>query len=314
MIRAEELTKVYGDTIAVKGLDLHVGRGEAFGFVGPNGAGKTTTVNMLAGLIKPTRGRVYIDGELYVDENWMPTGASPLKAKIGYIPDTFGVYENLTVREYLYFFAAAYKLPAQEREPTVDDALDLTDLVPRADSMVAALSRGMQQRLAIARVLLHNPDLLLLDEPTSGLDPRARIEIRELLKELLRMGKTIFVSSHVLSELEDLCNRFGIIERGEMVFHGTLAELQAQIASGEMVRIRVAERTDEAAAALEAVPYVDGVDAADGTLTVHLSQPMTTPADLSALLFAKGFAITHYELLRPTLENVFMKLTKGLTQ
>lgn len=314
MLKTDKLTKAYGDVIAVKALDLHVGQGEAFGFVGPNGAGKTTTINMLAGLIKPTRGRVYIDGKLYVDENWMPYGASELKSKIGYIPDRFGVYENLSVREYLYFFACAYKLPPNQRGAAIDAALELTDLAPRAGAMVPALSRGMQQRLAIARVLLHNPDLLLLDEPTSGLDPRARVEIRALLEELRRMGKTIFIASHVLAELENLCTRIGIIERGEMLFKGTLDELRAKIATEQVVLVRVADRATDAAAAVEAEPYVGRVEVTGQELKVHMKEPMRGEDQLAQLLFAKGFALTHYEIQRPSLETVFMKLTKGLVQ
>jgi len=312
MIRTEQLTKVYGDIVAVKWLDLNVSQGEAYGFIGPNGAGKTTTINMLAGLLKPTRGRVYIDDELYIDENWMPHGASPVKSKIGYIPDSFGVYENLSVREYLYFFACAYKLPRDGRSAAIDGSLDLTDLGARADSMVHGLSRGMQQRLAIARVLLHNPGLLLLDEPASGLDPRARIEIRELLKELRSMGKTIFIASHVLTELEDMCTQFGIIEQGTLVFSGTLDELRDQIASELTVRIKVADRTEEAKLAIEDDSCVERVDETPNGLLVRSRGPLPDDAHLSRLLFSKGFSVTHYEIQRPTLETVFMRLTKGL--
>ena len=312
MIRTEQLTKVYGDVVAVKWLELNIGQGEAYGFIGPNGAGKTTTINMLAGLLKPTRGRIYIDDKLYVDENWMPHGASPLKSKIGYIPDSFGVYENLSVREYLYFFACAYKLPRNTRSSAIDASLELTDLGSRADSMVNALSRGMQQRLAIARVLLHNPGLLLLDEPASGLDPRARIEIRELLKELRNMGKTIFIASHVLTELEDMCTQFGIIEQGSLVFSGTLDELRDQIASEQTVRIKVADRTNEAKLTIESDSCVERVDETTNGLIVRTKGPLPDDAHFSRLLFSKGFPVTHYEIQRPTLETVFMKLTKGL--
>jgi len=314
MIRTEDLTKIYDDTIAVNELNLHVQKGDAFGFIGPNGAGKTTTISMLAGLVKPTRGRVFIDDTLYLDSTWMPHGAMPVKAKIGYIPDRFGVYENLTVREYLHFFACAYKLPADKRKTAIDDAIALTDLTARSGGLVAALSRGMQQRLALARVLLHNPEVLLLDEPASGLDARARVEVRELLKELRRMGKTIFVASHVLTELEDLCNRIGIVEAGSLMFVGTLDELRAKIATQQVVHVQVAGRGDEAIALIAAQPYVDTVQPTDGAIAVHMKTAMPSESHLAQQLCAAGFALTHYEIDRPTLETVFIKLTKGVLQ
>ena len=314
MIKTEDLTKVYDETVAVKGLSLHVRKGEVFGFIGPNGAGKTTTINMIAGLVKPSKGSVYIDGKLYLNADWMPHGSMSAKSKIGYIPDGFGVYENLTVREYLHFFACAYKLPSDQRGAAVSDAIDLTDLGSRRDSFVAALSRGMHQRLAVARVLLHNPSVLLLDEPASGLDARARVEIRELLKALRSMGKTIFIASHVLTELEDLCNCVGIVEAGELLFCGTLQELRTQLATGQVVHLAVAARGEDARAAIESQPYVDHVEPGDDTLAVHMKRPMPDESHLAQQLFAAGFALTHYEIERPTLEKLFIKLTKGTVQ
>ncbi len=314
MIRAENLTKMYGDKAAVRDLSLHVRQGDAFGFIGPNGAGKTTTINMLAGLVRPTRGKVWIAGKLYVSDRWITADAAEVKSEIGYIPDRFGVYENLTVREYLHFFACAYKLPRAKRKSAVDNAIELTDLWPRERSLVSALSRGMQQRLALARVLLHNPKVLLLDEPASGLDARARVEIRELLKELRRMGKTIFIASHVLTELEDLCNTLGIVEAGKLLFVGGLDEIRSQIAAEQVVRVGVAARGEAAAAFIKSLPYVDSVQPEEGRLVARMKGAMPDEGALARELFQAGYSITHYEIVRPTLETVFMKVTKGVVQ
>jgi len=209
MIETINLCKDYGDLVALDNLNLSINEGDCFGFIGPNGAGKTTTIKVLATLLKPSRGQAMINGLTIGYQN------RQIRPLIGYVPDFMGAYDDMVVIEYLEFFAAAYDIHGPQRKRVVSDVLDLTDLNYKATAEVKSLSRGMQQRLSIARVLLHDPKVLLMDEPASGLDPRARIEIRELLKELRRMGKTILISSHILHELAELCNAVGIIERGD---------------------------------------------------------------------------------------------------
>src|SRR5438105_1177712 len=218
IIQTINLTKRYGKLVALSGLHLNIEEGECFGYIGPNGAGKTTTIRILATLLQPTWGEAKICGFTVGYES------RKIRPLIGYVPDFFGAYEDMVVQEYLEFFASAYNITGQQRTRVVGDVLELTDLSYKRDALVDSLSRGMKQRLSVARVLLHDPKVLLLDEPASGLDPRARIEIRELLKELKRMGKTILISSHILHELSELCNTVGIIERGKLLFAGTVRE------------------------------------------------------------------------------------------
>ncbi len=212
MIQTTNLSKRYGEFVALSNLNLSINEGDCFGFIGPNGAGKTTTIKILGTLLKPSSGQAMINGLTVGYQN------RQIRPIIGYVPDFMGAYDDVTVTEYLEFFAAAYSIHGDERVRVVGDVLDLTDLSYKRDAEVNSLSRGMQQRLSVARVLLHDPKVLLLDEPASGLDPRARIEMRELLKELRRMGKTIIISSHILHELAELCNAVGIIEQGKLVF------------------------------------------------------------------------------------------------
>src|SRR5437660_12037956 len=220
MIETNDLTKMYGELYALNRLNLTLQQGDVYGFIGPNGAGKTTTMRILATLLNPTWGEATVCGySIY-------TGAKDIRRAIGYMPDFFGVYDDMKVTEYLEFFAAAYRIQGPSRRKKVEEVLELVDLTYKRDALVTSLSRGMTQRLGLARVLLHDPQLRLLDEPASGLDPRARIEMRALLKELRKMGKTILVSSHILPELSDICNKIGIIERGKLLFDG---DVQAAI-------------------------------------------------------------------------------------
>ncbi|MEM9661177.1 MAG: ABC transporter ATP-binding protein, partial [Planctomycetota bacterium] len=219
MIETINLTKRYGELVALDSLNLTIDEGVCYGFIGPNGAGKTTTIKILATLLKPSSGQANVAGRTVGHQN------REIRPLIGYVPDFMGAYEDMVVQEYLEFFASAYNIAGDRRRKVVADVLDLTDLSYKATAEVNGLSRGMQQRLSIARVLLHDPKVLLMDEPASGLDPRARIEIRELLKELRRMGKTILISSHILHELAELCNQVGIIERGKLLFSGDVAEI-----------------------------------------------------------------------------------------
>ncbi len=227
------LTRVFGRTLALQSLDLNVMRGDLFGFIGSNGAGKTTTLRILATFLAPTSGHAVILGHDVVRD------ADAVRHVIGYMPDFFGVYKDMEVTEYLDFFGACYKIPTAQREKTVADVLELVGLSEKKGSLIGALSRGMQQRLGLARVLIHDPQVLLLDEPASGLDPRARIEMMAILQELQRMGKTIIISSHILSELETLCNRVAIIEKGRLIYTGPVQGVRDQMSTGRVVWVRV---------------------------------------------------------------------------
>ena len=288
---------------------LEIEDGDCFGFIGPNGAGKTTTIKILATLLKPTWGEARVAG-LSVG----PVNARKVRSLIGYVPDYFGSYEDMVVKEYLEFFAASYNIHGEQRDQVVRDVLDLTDLSYKAEADVNGLSRGMKQRLSVARVLLHDPKVLLLDEPASGLDPRARIEMRELLKELHRMGKTILISSHILLELADLCNKVGIVEQGQLKFVGTIQEILEKARTGIVLHVGVADKTMQAA---EVIKQVAGVQSAE--VTDHHIRVMMDPADhdvarIAAKLVNNGFALTRLEEEKVNLEMAFMRLTKGLVQ
>ena len=309
IIQTINLTKRYGDLIALNNLNLSINQGDCFGFIGPNGAGKTTTIKILATLLKPTWGEARIDG-LSVG----PVNARQVRSIIGYVPDYFGSYNDMVVREYLEFFAAAYGIHGQPRKQVIDDVLNLTDLAYKADAEVNGLSRGMKQRLSVARVLLHDPKVLLLDEPASGLDPRARIEMRELLKELHHMGKTIIISSHILLELADFCTVVGIIEQGQLRFQGSIQEIMQRVSTGHVLLIGVANRPLDAVALLQATPGVLEAQATDGLLRVGIDTARTDAARLAQTLFAQGFQIHRLEEEKVNLETAFMRFTKGLVQ
>lgn len=308
MIETTNLTKRYGNLIALNNLNLSIAEGECFGFIGPNGAGKTTTIKILATLLRPTWGEARIGGF-----SVGPVQARQVRTVIGYVPDYFGSYPDMVVREYLEFFAAAYEIHGARRKQVVDDVLTLTDLSYKADADTNGLSRGMKQRLSLARVLLHDPKVLLLDEPASGLDPRARIEIRELLKELRRMGKTILISSHILLELAELCTTVGVIERGQLVFTGTVREIlqRAQVASAWLVT--VAERTALAAELIRALPGVATVEETADGLRVSLA-PGGDSALIAEKLVQGGYRLVRLQEEPVNLETAFMRLTKGLVQ
>jgi ABC-2 type transport system ATP-binding protein len=313
MIETINLTKKYGDFVALDNLNLAIEEGDCFGFIGPNGAGKTTTIKILATLLKPTWGEARIDGKVVGYQNHL------IRPIIGYVPDFMGAYEDMAVVEYLEFFAACYGIHGQKREQVVRDVLDLTDLSYKSSSEVNGLSRGMQQRLAVARVLLHDPKVLLMDEPASGLDPRARIEMRELLKELRRMGKTIIISSHFLQELAELCNVVGIVERGKLVYSGSVADVMRRTTAGTVIQLTVEERSDEAAELLAKVKGVTRVEVtdADGGPRIDVSvdpEAGFRVSELPARLVAAGFRLSSMHKEQVNLETAFMRLTKGLVQ
>src|SRR3989449_1352506 len=244
------LTRMYGTIAALSGLDLTVNKGDLFGFIGSNGAGKTTTLRILATFLAPSAGRAQILGHDVVRD------ADAVRHVIGYMPDFFGVYKDMEVTEYLDFFGACYKIPTAQREKTVNDVLELVGLSEKKGALIGALSRGMQQRLGLARVLIHDPQLLLLDEPASDLDPRARIEMMAILQELQRLGKTIIISSHILSELQNLCNRVAIIEKGRLIYSGPVQGVRDQLATGRVVWVRVTSEQGKAMELLKSNPSI----------------------------------------------------------
>ena len=305
MVDIQKMTVHYGQKVAVLRLSLTIPRGEVFGFIGPNGAGKTTTIKVLATLLKATHGTVRVNG---IDLAREP---QRVRRQIGYLPDFFGVYEDLTVTEYLHFFAAAYRIARGKRAGVIADVLALTDLTDKTDAPVDALSRGMKQRLGIARILLHDPELLLLDEPASGLDPRARIELRELLKELQRMGKTILVSSHILHELSQFCTRIGIIEAGQFVAEGSLDEIYRTLDLKRTVHVQISNVTPAMCASIRQLPGVAALQEAPDRVIVQLREHDLAIEDLLEALHALGARIRMFQPEAMDMETAFMKLTAG---
>jgi ABC-2 type transport system ATP-binding protein len=306
MLRIENLTKQYGKLCAVDNLNLELEPGDIMGFIGPNGAGKTTTIRIVATLLKPTTGTAYVDGIDVLKD------AERVRPLIGYMPDFFGLYDDVKVWEYLDFFAAAYRVPKAKRAGSISDVLELTDLTGKREAFVSELSRGMQQRLCLAKTLLHDPKLLLLDEPASGLDPRARIEIKELLKELRKMGKTILISSHILPELADFCNKIAIIEQGKLMVSGDVDTIIQQCRGGTMLRIGLVDRQDEA---LELIKSLDSIKDAqiqgDTILAAYCGAAGEQHAVLQAISQA-GFKVQSFSEAEVDLEDVFMRVTRGV--
>ncbi len=307
MVSIENLHVHYGAVHAVRGISIEIPRGEVYGFIGPNGAGKSTTIKVLATLIGNFTGTVKVNG---VNVARRPQA---VREQIGYMPDFFGVYEDLNVREYLHFFAAAYRIARKQRKTVVDDVLELTDLTHKIDDQVDALSRGMKQRLALARVLLHDPDLLLLDEPASGLDPRARIEVRELLKALTEMGKTILISSHILHELAHLCTRIGIIETGEMVAQGSLEEIYHKLKLMRVVHVQLIDADESVIEQIRGISGVSHVEAQVDRIAIQLREDESAVEDLHQALVGLGLRIHMFQPEAMDMETAFMKLTEGRT-
>ncbi len=308
IIQTINLTKRYGKLVALSGLHLNIEQGECFGYIGPNGAGKTTTIRILATLLQPTWGEARVCGHTVGYESRM------IRPLIGYVPDFFGAYEDMVVQEYLEFFAAAYNINGDQRKRVVGDVLELTDLSYKRDALVDSLSRGMKQRLSVARVLLHDPRVLFLDEPASGLDPRARIEMRELLKELRRMGKTIIISSHILHELAELCTTVGIIERGELLFHGPIEEIVRRTRTGTRVEVIVPSGQSQAEAVLGRLDHVQQVESDNGRLLVSLKGEMHDFSFIARALLEAKIPIREIREEQVNLETAFMRFTKGIVQ
>jgi ABC-2 type transport system ATP-binding protein len=306
MIETKKLTRKFGNLVAVSDLDLHIDAGDIFGFIGPNGAGKTTTMRILVTLLEPTSGSAFIDG-LDVSKK-----GKEVRRRVGYMPDFMGVYDDLKVFEYLEFFAAAFGIEYKKRKAIVDGVLELTDLVSKRSAPVDSLSRGMQQRLGLARVLIHDPKVLILDEPASGLDPRARIEMRELLRELKRMGKTIMISSHILSELEEICDRIGIIEHGQFVFSGSIEEIRPRLGLHSKVRVKVLGDPSRAAELLTALPQIERVETVNDHLSVTFREGETTDGIIARTLVNGGVDLIYLQPEQLKLDDAFLQLTKGI--
>ena len=305
MIRTEQLTKKYRKVEALKNLNLSIPRESVFGFIGPNGAGKSTTMLILATLLKPTSGRAWIDGLDVVKQ------ADEVRRIIGYMPDFFGVYDNLTAAEYLSFYASSYGIPRHRQKAIINDLLELVNLTEKRDLYVDGLSRGMKQRLGLARALVHDPQLLILDEPASGLDPRARIEFREILKELRAMGKTVMISSHILPELMGLCDAIGIMEQGELVAQGDVEEINHRFKGNRMSEIHVIDQLEKGVRVLEGEQKVTSiqVDESRRLLKVGLNGDEHLQVSLLSRLVAEGIPVFRFEEIAVDLEDVFLKLT-----
>lgn len=306
MIEIKNLTKNYGTLTALNDLNLTVQKGDIFGFIGPNGAGKTTTMRILVTLLEPTRGTAFING-LNVTKD-----GKKVRRMVGYMPDFMGVYDDLKVFEYLEFFAAAFGIERKKRKSIVEGVLELTDLQSKQAATVDSLSRGMQQRLGLARVLIHDPQVLILDEPASGLDPRARIEIRELLRELKRMGKTIMISSHILSELEEICDHIGIIEHGQLVFNGTMEDIRPRLGIHSKVRVEVADNQDKAVELLSALPQINQVQTLGDYILVTFNEGSEGDGIIARTLVNAKLDVTAIQPEKLKLDDAFLQLTKGI--
>lgn len=305
VIECKGLTKKYGDTFAIQDINLELDQGDLFGFIGPNGAGKTTTMRIIATLLNPTWGEAYVCG------NSIYTKPKEIRRLVGYMPDFFGVYDDMKVIEYLEFFAAAYRIRGPGRRKRCDEMLEIVDLDFKRDAFANTLSRGQTQRLGLARTLLHDPQVLLLDEPLSGLDPRARIEMRNLLRRLGEMGKTIIVSSHILPELADICNKVGIISLGVMDVNAEVSNVMKQVREHTVLNIAVKGDSEAAAKLLEEQDSVNTIETKNGELVVTLKQGVEDYSELSATLVQAGHRLTLFREEEVNLESAFMALTKG---
>ncbi|MBQ1993072.1 MAG: ABC transporter ATP-binding protein [Lachnospiraceae bacterium] len=303
MIEIKKLYKHYGDFVALNNLDLSIGKGELFGFVGPNGAGKTTTMRILSGLLKADGGEVYIGEVNALEDN------QALKKKIGYMPDFFGVYDNLKAIEYMEFYASIYGITGKKARKLCMELMELVNLSDKAEFYVDSLSRGMKQRLCLARSLVHNPDLLILDEPASGLDPRARFEMKGILKNLNDMGKTIIISSHILSELAEMCTTIGIIEKGSMITKGTVDEIMSRLVSSNPIKVQIIENKEEAVKIFKEEPLVKNISIDGDYISLGFTGEQDDEAELLAKLIRNNIKVVSFVRESGNLEEVFMMIT-----
>ncbi len=308
MLRITDLTKNYGSFTAVNHLTLHIPEGELFGFVGPNGAGKTTTIRIVCGLLTASGGTVQIGDTAAV------VGSKEMKRLIGYVPDFFGVYDNLKVREYMDMYGSMYGMHSKDIAKLADDLLELVNLTDKKEFYVDTLSRGMKQRLCVARALLHNPKLLILDEPNSGLDPRARVEMKELLKNLHSMGKTIVISSHILSELSEMCSSIGIMNRGQLVTSGRIEDIMQQLSGGKHIHIRIESDMEPAVRMMKEQAGVSVESVRENEMIISSSQTDEEICALIGRLIANQVLLTGFYKEEGNLESLFMQLTGGGSQ
>ncbi len=304
MLKIRNLTKRYGRHTALDSLDLQIDRGEIFGFVGPNGAGKTTTMKIMAGLLKADAGEIYIDDiKLFEDYN-------RLKEVIGYMPDFFGVYDNLQVMEYLEFYASAYGMETRQARRLGGHLLEMVHLEGKEECYVDELSRGMKQRLCLARALIHDPQFLILDEPASGLDPRSRIEFKEILKELRDNGKTIIISSHILMELAEMCTSIGIIERGKMILQGSIEDILETVDTSNPLIIRVYDQVDTAVLLLKREEKIESLTIRGNSIFASFSGNREEEARLLKTLIDNGVLVQSFSREQGSLESLFLKITE----
>ncbi len=304
MLVIKNLQKSYGSFKALKGVNLEIAKGEIFGFIGPNGAGKSTTMKIISGLLSPDSGEVYVDNIDAIKNN------KALKDKIGYMPDFFGVYDNLKAIEYLEFYASIYGIVGEEARKLAMDLLELVNLKDKYDANVDGLSRGMKQRLCLARCLVHNPELLILDEPASGMDPRARFEMKGILKNLKEMGKTIIVSSHILSELGEICTRIGIIKNGSIVCEGTVEEVMLMASGTAPVNITVMDKAEEAISILKERPEVKEISLDTNKITINIVGGDKEASSILRDLVLKDIPVISYSKSAGNLEEVFIQITE----
>jgi ABC-2 type transport system ATP-binding protein len=311
VIVCRHLSKSYGAFQALEDLNLEIDKGDTFGFIGPNGAGKTTTIRILSTLLEPSEGEAVVAGYSVVEH------PEEIRRVLGYMPDKFGVYDGMKVWEYLDFFAGAFRIARSSRGQLIDDVLELTDLGHKKDFFVEALSTGMRQRLCLAKTLLHDPQVLILDEPASGLDPRARIEMRELLKELTRMGKTIMISSHILPELSDFCNRVGILEAGKLLAAGKVDDIMGTLQSERRISVRLLRNGEQAAEWLQNEDSVSGLDLVQGSpckLRFAFAGELEALAALAERLATPEYGLVGFEEQKTDLEDLFLRVTKGVVR
>lgn len=313
MLRIENLTKRYGKFLALDHLNLHIEKGELYGFVGPNGAGKTTTMRIVCGLLKATDGEAYVDGVSAI------TNPEDIKRKVGYVPDFFGVYDNLKVMEYMEFYGSMYGMDKKTVDEISKGLLELVNLSDKEDVFVDTLSRGMKQRLCVARALIHNPELLVLDEPNSGLDPRARFEMKEVLKNLSSMGKTIIISSHILPELSEMCTSVGIMERGKLIVSGKVEDVMQQTHGSQPIRIRAFVENMESrekeqeyiGTILREQPLVSKVNFTEDEILVNFGGDEKQTAELLKHLMARDIMVVNFYREKEDLESLFLQITGG---
>jgi ABC-2 type transport system ATP-binding protein len=306
MIELIDFGKDYGDFTAVERLNLKIEAGDMFGFIGPNGAGKSTSIRFLATLLKASRGEGIVNGYSVTRD------PMNVRRSVGYMPDNFGVYDGMRVWEFLDFFAVAYRIGRARRKQVIGEVLELLDLAHKRNDFVNGLSRGMKQRLCLAKTLVHDPPVLILDEPSSGLDPRARVEVKALLKELRRMGKTILISSHILTELADCCTSIGIIERGQLLMHGPIDDVYRRIRGNHLIEVRFVSGMDVGLSIIRSCPHTRDVQVDVNSCTIELETDDNGTTQLLAQLVSQGVGIKSFAEKDPTLEDVFMMVTKGL--